>query len=89
MACIADLHKKWLKDPKNREAFDALDQGVRARRGGDGSPESRRAEPMRTLERLADATGSRLQVSFTPNKARQVNLRFPQLPVEPALLGPH
>lgn len=91
MARITELHKKWMKEPKYRKAFDALEEefvvasaviDVRNRAGltqeelarkmGTTQPviarlESGRSRPsMRTLERLAQATGSRLLISFAP-----------------------
>jgi ribosome-binding protein aMBF1 (putative translation factor) len=84
MARITEMHKKWLKEPKYKKAYDALEEefvlagavmDVRnragltqeelARRMGTTQPvvarlESGRSRPsMRTLERLAEATGSR------------------------------
>jgi ribosome-binding protein aMBF1 (putative translation factor) len=94
VARISDLHKKWMKEPKYKEAYDALEEefvlasavmDVRnragltqeelARRMGTTQPvvarlESGRSRPsMRTLERLAEATGSRLLISFEPRRA--------------------
>src|SRR5580704_2544042 len=91
MARITGLHKKWMKEPKYRKAYEALEEefilasavmDVRNRAGltqkqlarkmGTTQPvvarlESGRSRPsMRTLERLADATGSRLLISFAP-----------------------
>jgi ribosome-binding protein aMBF1 (putative translation factor) len=91
MARVSEMHKKWLKKPKYKKAYDALEEefvlasavmGVRkragltqeelARRMGTTQPvvarlESGRTRPsMRTLERLAEATGSRLLISFAP-----------------------
>ena len=96
MARITDLHKKWMKEPKYRKAFEALEEefvlasaiiDVRNRAGmtqhelarkmGTTQPvvarlESGRSRPsMRTLERLADATGSRLLISFAPRNAKK------------------
>ena len=97
MARITELHKKWLKEPKYRKAYDALEEefvlaltaviDVRNRAGltqeelarkmGTTQPvvarlESGRSRPsMRTLERLADATGSRLLISFAPRTAKR------------------
>ena len=96
MARITDLHKKWLKEPKYRKAYEALEEefvlasaviDVRNRAGltqeelarkmGTTQPvvarlESGRVRPsMRTLERLAEATGSRLLISFEPRHAKQ------------------
>lgn len=96
MARISDLHKKWLKEPKYKKAYDALEdefvlasavmdvrnragltQEELARKMGTTQPvvarlESGRARPsMRTLERLADATESRLLISFEPRVAKR------------------
>jgi len=96
MARIAEMHKKWMKEPKYRKAYEALEEefvlasavmDVRNRAGltqqelarkmGTTQPviarlESGRSRPsMRTLERLAEATGSRLLISFerrTPSR---------------------
>src|ERR1700733_12558894 len=95
MARIIELHKKWMKEPKYRKAYEALEEefvlasavmDVRNRAGltqqqlarkmGTTQPvvarlESGRSRPsMRTLERLADATGSRLLISFVPAHAK-------------------
>src|SRR5207245_11716291 len=89
MARITDLHKKWMKEPKYRKAYAALEdefafasavidarnragltREALARKIGTTQPvvtrlESGRARPsMRTLERLAKATGSRLLIRF-------------------------
>ncbi len=96
MARITDLHKKWLKEPKYKRAYDALEeefvlasavidvrnragltQEALARKMGTTQPavarlESGRTRPsMRTLERLAEATGSRLLISFEPRDAKR------------------
>ena len=96
MARITGMHKKWLKEPKYKEAYDALEEefvlagavmDVRNRAGltqeelaqrmGTTQPvvarlESGRSRPsMRTLERLAEATGSRLRISFAPLEAKR------------------
>ena len=96
MARIADLHKKWMKQPKYRKAYAAIEEefvlasaviDVRNRAGltqrelarkmGTTQPvvarlESGRSRPsMRTLERLAKATGSRLRISFAPRLAKR------------------
>ena len=95
MARISEMHKKWMKEPKYRKAYEALEEefalasavmDVRNRAGltqqalahrmGTTQPaiarlESGRTRPsMRTLERLAEATGSRLLISFEPREAR-------------------
>src|SRR5580704_15579909 len=91
MPRITELHKKWMKEPKYRKAYEALEeefvlasavidvrnragltQDELARKMGTTQPvvarlESGRFRPsMRTLERLAEATGSRLSISFEP-----------------------
>lgn len=96
MARITDMHKKWLKKPKYKRAYDTLEEefvlagavmDVRnragltqeelARRMGTTQPvvarlESGRSRPsMRTLERLAEATKSRLLISFAPLDAKR------------------
>lgn len=96
MARTTELHKNWMKEPKYRKAYEALEeefvlasavidvrnragltQAELARKMGTTQPfvarlESGRSRPsMRTLERLADATGSRLLISFTPRTAKR------------------
>jgi ribosome-binding protein aMBF1 (putative translation factor) len=96
VARIIDLHKKWMKEPKYRKAYAALEEefvlasavmDVRTRAGltqeelarkmGTTQPvvarlESGRTRPsLRTLERLAEATGSRLLISFEPIEAKR------------------
>src|SRR5271157_3621087 len=94
MARRSDMHKKWMKEPKYRKAYEALEEefvmasavmDVRNRAGLTqhelarrmGTPvvarlESGRTRPsMRTLERLAEATGSRLLISFEPRDAKR------------------
>ena len=96
MARITDLHKKWMKEPNYRKAYEALEEefalasaviGARNRAGltqqalarkmGTTQPvvarlESGRTRPsMRTLERLAGATGSRLLIRFEPRKGKR------------------
>jgi len=96
MARITDLHKKWMKAPKYRKAYEALEeefvlasavidvrnragltQEALARKMGTTQPvvarlESGRTRPsMRTLERLAEATGSRLLISFERREAKR------------------
>jgi len=90
------MHKKWLKEPKYRQAYKALEkefalastvmdarnragltQAELARKMGTTQPvvarlESGRTRPsMRTLERFAEATGSRLLISFEPQASRK------------------
>jgi ribosome-binding protein aMBF1 (putative translation factor) len=92
---VDDLHKDWMKDPKYRREYEALEeefslvaalieartragltqeqvaqrmkttQAVIARLEGGGSKPS-----TRTLERYAEATGSRLKITFEPEIAR-------------------
>lgn len=96
MARISELHKKWMREPKYRKAYDALEEefalasavmDVRNRAGltqqelarkmGTTQPvvarlESGRIRPsLRTLERLAEATGSRLLISFEPHNSKR------------------
>jgi ribosome-binding protein aMBF1 (putative translation factor) len=96
MARISEMHKKWLKEPKYKKAYDALEEefvlaravmDVRNRAGltqeelarkmGTTQPvvarlESGRTRPsMRTLARLAEATGSRLLISFERRDAKR------------------
>ena len=96
MARITDLHKNWMKEPKYRKAYEALEeeftlasaviaarnragltQQELARKMGTTQPvvarlESGRTRPsMRTLERLAKATGSRLLISFQPRQGKR------------------
>lgn len=96
MARITDLHRKWMKEPKYRKAYEALEeefvlasavidarnragltQQELARKMGTTQPvvarlESGRTRPsMRTLERLADATGSRLLITFEPRSEKR------------------
>jgi ribosome-binding protein aMBF1 (putative translation factor) len=96
MARITEMHKKWLKEPKYKKAYDALEEefvlagavmDVRNRAGltqeelaqrmGTTQPvvarlESGRSRPsMQTLERVAEATGSRLLISFAPLDAKR------------------
>ncbi len=98
MARVAEMHKKWMRDPKYRKAYEAVEEefalasaviDVRtragltqeelARRMGTTQPvvarlESGRGRPsMRTLERLAQATGSRLLIGFEPIDANSAS----------------
>ena len=93
MTRVTELHKKWIKNPKYRKAYDALQdefdlagavvearrragltQQQLARKMGTTQPvvarlESGRTSPsLRTLGRLAEATGSRLLITFQPRK---------------------
>jgi ribosome-binding protein aMBF1 (putative translation factor) len=96
MARISDMHKKWMKEPKYRKAYAALEeefvlasavmdvrnragltQAQLARKMGTTQPvvarlESGRTRPsMRTLDRLAEATGSHLRITFEPRDAKR------------------
>ena len=96
MGRISDMHKTWMKEPKYRKAFDALEeefilasavidarsragltQQEMARRMGTTQPvvarlESGRTRPsMRTLERVAKATGSRVLIRFEPREGKR------------------
>ena len=93
MTKIAQLHKKWLKEPAYRREYEALEEefalasamiATRARAGFTQEElaakmqtsqstiarlESGRAIPSgRTLARFAHATGTRLRVSFEPQR---------------------
>ena len=98
MARLRDLHNKWMKGPKYRKEYEALEgefalasavidarsragltQTELARKMGTTQPvvarlESGRVRPsMRTLERLAAATGSRLLIRFEPRRAKHAH----------------
>lgn len=91
MARIAEKHKRWMKEPKYRKAYEALEDefavakaviAARNRAGltqmelalkmGTTQPavarmEGGRIQPsLRTLQRLAHATGSKLMIRFEP-----------------------
>jgi len=91
MTRISEMHERWLKDPKYRKTYDALEdefavakavmaarsragltQTELARKMGTTQPvvarmESGRIQPsLRTLQRLARATRSRLMIRFEP-----------------------
>jgi len=91
MARISDMHKRWMKEPRYRKEYAALEkefvlasaamnvrnhagltQEALARKMGTTQPvvarlESGRGRPsLRTLDRLAKATQSRLIISFVP-----------------------
>ena len=91
MAHITEMHKRWMKEPKYRRAYQALEDefsvakaviAARNRAGltqmelaqkmGTTQPvvarmEGGRVQPsLRTLQRLAQATGSRLTIRFEP-----------------------
>jgi transcriptional regulator with XRE-family HTH domain len=90
-----ELHKNWMKDPKYRREFEALEEvfslvnaliEARARAGLTQEEVARRMKTTqavtvrlegggskpstRTLERYAEATGSRLRIIFEPDTAR-------------------
>jgi ribosome-binding protein aMBF1 (putative translation factor) len=94
MARITEMHKRWMKEPKYRKAYEALEdefavakaviaarnragltQVELARKMGTTQPvvarmESGRIQPsLRTLQRLAQATGSKLTIRFEPCRA--------------------
>jgi transcriptional regulator with XRE-family HTH domain len=96
MGRILEMHRKWLKEPGYRKAYDALEEEFAlakavidarnragltqielARRMGTTQPvvarlEGGRTRPsMRTLERLAKATGSRLLIRFEPGPTKR------------------
>ena len=91
MARITELHTRWMKEPKYRKAYEALEdefavakaviaarnragltQMELARKMGTTQPvvarmEGGRIQPsLRTLQRLAQATGSKLTIRFDP-----------------------
>jgi ribosome-binding protein aMBF1 (putative translation factor) len=90
---VDDVHRKWLKDPKYRAAFEAqreefeLASALIAARGRAGLTQAQLAKRMRTtqaavarmesgrsspstrtLRRVAEATGTRLKISFQVQK---------------------
>ena len=90
-----EVGKEWLKDPKFRAEYDALEEEfalaqalIEARANADMTQEqvaqkmgttqaviarleSGRSMPStRTLQRYANATGTRLRISFEPGKRR-------------------
>jgi transcriptional regulator with XRE-family HTH domain len=96
MARSSAMHKKWMKQPKYRQAYEGLEeefalasalidarkragltQNELARKMGTTQPavarlESGRGRPsMRTLERLAEATGSRLLIRLEPSAGKR------------------
>lgn len=99
MTRIAEMHKRWMKEPKYRKAYEALEDELAvaraviaartrvgltqmelARKMGTTQPvvarmEGGRIQPsLRTLQRLAQATGSKLSIRFEPCHAeRAVN----------------
>jgi transcriptional regulator with XRE-family HTH domain len=96
MARISEMHKRWMKEPKYRKAYEALEdefavakaviaarnragltQMELARKMGTTQPvlarlEGGRIQPsLRTLQRLAKATGSKLTIRFEPSRAER------------------
>jgi transcriptional regulator with XRE-family HTH domain len=96
MARITEMHKRWMKEPKYRKAYEALEgefavaraviaarnragltQIELARKMGTTQPavarmEGGRVQPsLRTLQRLAEATGSKLTIRFKPCHAER------------------
>jgi transcriptional regulator with XRE-family HTH domain len=96
MARITEMHKRWMKEPKYRKAYEALEdefavakaviaarnragltQMELARKMGTTQPvvarmEGGRIQPsLRTLQRLAEATGSKLTIRFEPHHAER------------------
>jgi ribosome-binding protein aMBF1 (putative translation factor) len=96
MARISEMHKRWMKEPKYRNAYEALEdefavakaviaarnragltQMELARKMGTTQPvvarmEGGRIQPsLRTLQRLAQATGSKLTIRFEPCHAER------------------
>lgn len=91
MARITEMHKRWMKEPKYRKAYHALEdefavaKAVIAARNRAGLTQTELARKMkttqpvvarleggriqpslRTLQRLAQATDSRLMIRFEP-----------------------
>jgi DNA-binding XRE family transcriptional regulator len=96
MARITEIHKRWMKGPKYRKAYEALEdefavakaviaarnragltQMELARKMGTTRPavarmEGGRVQPsLRTLQRLAQATGSMLAIRFESSHAER------------------
>lgn len=96
MARITEMHKRWMKEPKYRKAYETLEdefavakaviaarnragltQMELARKMGTTQPvvarmEGGRIQPsLRTLQRLAQATGSKLTIRFEPCHAER------------------
>jgi transcriptional regulator with XRE-family HTH domain len=81
-----DLHEKWMKDPKYRREYKALEEEfsltaamieeqvarwMKTTQAAIARLESRASRPSTsTLQRYAKATGSRLRISFEPEAAR-------------------
>ncbi len=93
MARITEMHKRWMKEPKYRKTYVALEDELEvakaviaarnragltqmelARKMGTTQPvvarmEGGRIQPsLRTLQRLAQATGSKLTIRFEPSE---------------------
>lgn len=96
MTRIAEMHKRWMKEPKYRKAYEALEdelavaRAVIAARTRVGLTQMELARKMgmtqqvvagieggriqpslRTLQRLAQATGSKLTIRFEPCPAER------------------
>lgn len=96
MARITEMHKRWMKEPKYRKAYHALEdefavaKAVIAARNRAGLTQTELARKMkttqpvvarleggrtqpslRTLQRLAQATDSRLMIRFEPQRAER------------------
>jgi ribosome-binding protein aMBF1 (putative translation factor) len=97
MARITEMHQRWMKEPKYRKAYEALEdefavakaviaarnragltQMELAKKMGTTQPvvarlEGGRIRPsLRTLQRLAQATGSRLTIRFEPCRTEHI-----------------
>ncbi len=95
MTKLKDLHQRWSKDPKYREAYDALEAefalaaAIAEARGRAGLTQQEVAQRMhttqsniarleagrttpstRTLEKFAEAVGTKLKISFVPIRTR-------------------
>jgi len=96
MARITEMHTRWMKEPKYRKAYEAVEDELAvakaviaarnragltqmelARKMGTTQPvvarmEGGRIQPsLRTLQRLAQATGSKLSIRFEPCHAER------------------
>jgi ribosome-binding protein aMBF1 (putative translation factor) len=96
MTRITEMHTRWMKEPRYRKAYVALEDELAvanaviaarnragltqielARKMGTTQPvvarlEGGRIQPsLRTLQRLAQATGSRLMIRFEPRHAER------------------
>ena len=86
MTLVRDLHMEWMKDPEYRREYEALEEEfslmralIEARIGAGLTQEqlaiarleSGRSLPSgRTLQRFAEATGTKLRISFEPPQER-------------------